>query len=89
MGWRYLEADSGSWMFLGDTDLGAELPTLLAPSDTLPRNLPAVVGEDSQMWSRYATLVIQGDGVGSDEDKNNQDSFFSFDPLSSLRNAGL
>ncbi|CAE7321041.1 unnamed protein product, partial [Symbiodinium pilosum] len=49
-----------------DTDLGAELPTLLAPSDTLP-----------------------SDGVGSDDDKNNQDSFFSFDPLSSLRNAGL
>ena len=25
-----------------DTDLGAELPTLLAPSDTLPRDLPKV-----------------------------------------------
>jgi len=45
--------------------LRPELPTLLAPCDTLP-----------------------SDGVASEDDKN-QDSFFSFDPLSSLRHAGL
>jgi len=50
--------------------------------------------QDTDLGAELPTLLapsdtLPSDGVGSDEDKNNQDSFFSFDPLSSLRNAGL